>query len=137
MGSKTDERERTYHWFVEPLDATTNAALARELPEEDALRDVHDDQGESHNVYRVGSKTLSFLRNSKSQSGLKFRIYVKEGHGKMRFASFLPSRSKKAKTDLRKEAAAWILSSLYPRYRGGRLICQWDALFLSDIFLSL
>lgn len=83
------KRKRTYQWFVEPLDADTNAAIAKELPEENTLRGAHDDLGDRPNVYRIGSSMLSFPRRSRSQNNLKFRIYVQEGNGKMRLASFL------------------------------------------------
>lgn len=79
--------------------------MVRELSEEDALRDVRDDRGVPHNVYGVRPKTLSFLRNSRSQSGLRFQVYVREGNGKMRRASFLPSRLPKVGTCSRKKVA--------------------------------
>jgi hypothetical protein len=97
------KRKRTYDWFVEPLDANTNAALARELPEEDVLRDIRDSQGIKHDIYRVGSRKLSYLRRSAFQSNLKIRVYVREGQGEMRFASFLMSQRPKTGIRSRRE----------------------------------
>ncbi len=87
MGIK---RSRVYRWFIEPLDAHTNATLARSLPEQDAIYGARDDQGVKRNVYQVGSRQLESIRKSKGQLNLDFKIYVREGNGKMRLASFLP-----------------------------------------------
>ena len=106
MNQTGKTRERIYQWYVEPLDSATNEALARELPEVDALRDVRDDRGILRNVYRVGSRMLSFLRNSRSQAHLRFRVYVREGHGKMRLAPFLPSKPKRTMIRSRTKAVS-------------------------------
>ena len=78
---------RTYIWYVEPLDSATNATLARELPEEDALRALPV-EGKVVNLWRVSSATLAMLKKSRKDQNLKFRTYNREGNGKIRLYPF-------------------------------------------------
>ena len=81
-------RKRTYHWFVEPLDAHTNKVFARELSEEeDFLRGVRDNEGRRHNVWHCPNHLLSAFRRSRRDQALFFVIYSREGNGVMRFFS--------------------------------------------------
>ena len=90
--------ERKYQWFVEPLSIETNAILARELSEENFLREVPDENGLKHNFWSVPYRLLSSLRNSGLKNNIKFEIYVREGNGKIRSARFLSSKLGKKKT---------------------------------------
>ena len=98
------ENNRIYQWYAEPLDHTTNNVLASELSEEDFLRDVCDNHGQRHSVWRINSGLVSSLTNSRSQLGLRFKFYIQEGRGQIRLANFLLSsvRRKKALAGMRK-----------------------------------
>src|ERR1035437_7588034 len=101
------ERQREYHWFAEPRDGNTNNVLASQHSEEDFLRDVPDSDNVKHSVWRLNSQSMAFLRNSRSQRQLKFRLYVQEGSGLMRSTKFLEaSRRKKTLAGISKLSAA-------------------------------
>ncbi len=88
----SEVRKRTYEWFIEPLDADTNSAIAREVPDENALRGVADDAGVRHDLYRISATLMAKFRGSRRQCGLKFNLFVREGGGALRSAVFLSSR---------------------------------------------
>jgi hypothetical protein len=95
-------KSRDYKWYIEPLDLNTNAALARELSEENTS-EIHDAEGKTRQVYLIPSKKLSKFRNSKSQAGFRFNVLCQEGNGKIRF-SFLPAIQRKKRLGLPKLA---------------------------------
>ena len=86
-----EESGRAYRWFIEPLNADTNAVIAKELPEENAFRGVRDNEGRKHDVWLVGgdARTVRTFVNSRKSAGLRFNVFVQEGNGKMRLANFL------------------------------------------------
>jgi hypothetical protein len=89
--------ERQYRWFMEPLDEHTNKTIGKELSEENALRDVRDNEGRKHNVWLFGDD-LGRLRafvNSKKTMCLNFNVYVQKGGGKIRCVNFLFGRRKR------------------------------------------
>lgn len=88
-------RKRTYHWFVEPGDAHTNCTLSAWLSDQNAIAGKCDDKGKPHDLYEVDGRQLDALRKSKAQLGISFKVYVQEGNGKMRLASFLPAIAKR------------------------------------------
>jgi hypothetical protein len=81
-------KNRLYHWLVEPLDAHTNEVFSRELPAEDALREVRDSKNVPRNLWRVSRMLLGIFRKSRKDLNLKFRIYSQEGNGQIRFYPF-------------------------------------------------
>lgn len=90
-------RNRLYKWFIEPLDAHTNAIIAKELSEENAFRGVPDNEGKKRDVWLLGNdaqKVRAFV-NSKKALGLKFNVFVQENSGKMRLVNFLFWKNKK------------------------------------------
>jgi hypothetical protein len=78
-----NERVRFYTRYIEPLDSSTNRALARQIPEEDAM-EIRDEKGRTRQVFRIAREQLSVFRNSKIQEGFLFNVLMQEGNGKIR-----------------------------------------------------
>lgn len=81
--------KRVYTWFLEPLDSQTNQAIAGEVPESNLNRGMRCADGRPHNLWECSYKIVAFFWKSKEKMGLRFKIYVKEGGGKIRDGSFL------------------------------------------------
>jgi hypothetical protein len=99
-------KKRSYHWFVEPLDANTNAAISKLVPEVDEIVGMHDEKDTVRNVYRINGRQLSMLQSSKTQIGLKFNVYVQEGNGKIRSFNLPSVKRKKREVSARQRKAA-------------------------------
>ena len=95
----TTKKARAYRWYIEPLDSDTNAALARELPDEDTL-EITDAGGVRRKTYLIPSRELSKFRRSKNQQGFHFNALSQEGDGKIRLANFLPAIRRKKRVQL-------------------------------------
>lgn len=76
--------EIKYSWFIEPLDSFTNEVISRELPEENCSRETLCADGKKRNLWRCGYALISQLKRSKKYSNLKFRVFVRQGGGKIR-----------------------------------------------------
>lgn len=88
---------KAYQWFVEPWGDNlthTNEIVSR-LPSvfldgADTLLRELDDQGETHNVWRLPRSEVSDLWKEKKKLGISFRIYNREGsRGPIRDVTFL------------------------------------------------
>lgn len=96
-----EKKMRQYQWFCEPRDRNTNDVLASELSEEDFLREVPVGEGVKRHVWRLNAQLLRSLQNSRPHAGLKFKLYVQEGNGRLRSAHFLKdARRKKILADV-------------------------------------
>jgi len=75
-------KQREYTWYVEPLDDFTNECIARELPEEDALRKVMCSDGEERNLWRCKHSFITEVKNN--HHAFRYKIFVREGNGVVR-----------------------------------------------------
>lgn len=91
-------KERKFFWFIEPLDSYTNEVISRELPEENFMREIKISDGSFKNLWTCSSSLLSNFNRSKVANNLKFRIYSKEGEGKIRECTFLFKKKRKVKS---------------------------------------
>ena len=96
------KRERSYEWFMEPLDDFTNKAivsvLADQCQSDESRRSVlmPDNEGEPHNVWQVNYDTIAKFQRS-TGSGYRFRAFVREGgRGPIRRWNFSPDRKRRA-----------------------------------------
>ncbi len=103
------KKKQPCKWYIEPRDINTNEALARELSGDETL-EIHDDKGNSLQVYLIPSRKLSKFRNSKAQADFRFNVFVQEGGGKIRNANFLPAvrRNKKLQLPTKQTQAATV-----------------------------
>jgi len=85
---------RTYSWFLEPMNAHTNAVFAREFSEENFCRGLRDKDGSSHNLWRCPGELIARFRNSSRELGISFFVYCREGNGALRLFTPPKSRSK-------------------------------------------
>lgn len=80
------KRERVYRWYVEPLNAETNAVVAEMAgdPDENFIEE-QDVEGQNLPVplWRVTFKQMSALRSSRKKLKLRFNCYSQEGNGKI------------------------------------------------------
>lgn len=84
---------RIYTWFAEPLDAYTNEVLARELPEENFFREMLCEDEKERDLWECKSSFVSFLRRSRKNLHVIFKVYVQEGrYGKIRLTNFLDKK---------------------------------------------
>lgn len=82
-------KERSYRWYVEPLDSHTNEVIGRYDRFHDeifCLFGVICDDGKKHDLWECESRsTLTKIENSKRELNLHFSIWVQEGrHGVIR-----------------------------------------------------
>ena len=81
-------KERKYRWYIEPQDANTNAALSRVFSEENFYPGIRDENGKPRNVWECNHSFGAFLL-SRRQLGFRFKVFVREGNGKMREVNFM------------------------------------------------
>jgi len=80
-------KKRKTYWFVEPLNGLTNEAIARELAKtadvsEALCLDVGD--GSSHQAFQLPNyRLVGMLYADKNKFNFKFRIYRRQGGGKL------------------------------------------------------
>ncbi len=84
---KEIKRERKYIWYVQPLDKSTNDILSGMAGEENFLENQKVEGTEERvPLWRLptGRSKLMALRASRAKLGLKFRLFIQEGAGKIR-----------------------------------------------------
>ena len=84
---KEIKRERKYAWYVQPLDKATNDLLFGMVVEENFLESQEvEGTEELVPLWRLptGRSKLMALRASRAKLGLKFRLFIQEGAGKIR-----------------------------------------------------
>lgn len=85
----------TYTWYIEPLNDFTNEYLSRELPAENALRDKLCSDGKQRNLWQCSDyRFVTYVK--KSNVPLKYKVFVKEGNGKIRECN-LPAKRDRLK----------------------------------------
>jgi hypothetical protein len=84
---KKTKRERKYSWYVQPLDKSTNDILYGMVGEENFLENQEVEGVEERvPLWRLptGRSKLTALQASRTKLGLRFRLYIQEGAGKIR-----------------------------------------------------
>ncbi|MFA4936681.1 MAG: hypothetical protein WC575_00085 [Patescibacteria group bacterium] len=64
-------------WFIQPLDSTTNKALAKELTEENFLENLNALSGDTIKAWRCEYRLITYFQKSKATTSLKFRVYYR------------------------------------------------------------
>ena len=90
-------RKRKYVWFVKPLDASTNEAISREVPEENFQHGVLCADGLRRNLWGCSFQIFSALQKSRRSLNLKFRAFNRCGNGKIRECDLLYKKRRKSK----------------------------------------
>jgi hypothetical protein len=94
--AKKTPKERDYTWFVSPGDAHTNEAISKLLPEENfSFHTLEGETAETGLWLCPNHRFITFLRKSKRDAHLDFRIFRKEGNGLIK-AWFKPEKTSKA-----------------------------------------
>jgi hypothetical protein len=95
--AKKPPRERDYTWFVSPGDAHTNEVISRRLPEENFSLCTLEGEIAEIGLWQCPAQFVTFLRLSKKSAHLNFRIFNREGDGKIRECSFMLKSQKAQK----------------------------------------
>jgi hypothetical protein len=78
-----EKKKKITYWFVEPLDAATNEAIAKFLAETSdvsASIDLKLKNGKSVSAFQLPNyKLVSKLYASKNKFGFKFKVYCRQG----------------------------------------------------------
>lgn len=78
---KEEKRKKTYEWFIEPLNAETNAAFADYLNFQgekiDLLLELKDKNDKVHSCYRVPFSVANHIYKLKLEY-MKFTIYNRD-----------------------------------------------------------
>jgi len=101
--------KQKYRWFVYPLNSETNASFARELPEENLLRDIFCYDGITRTLWECPINLLRFFWESRSSS-INFQIFnvcgpSKRIAGRIRECTFLFNKKHLMKPKLRTKKA--------------------------------
>ena len=68
-----------HRWYVEPLDASTNAVLAQLLPEENAHTEIHCSDGKKRSLWECTEwAVVGKLNSSKRDMSLRYHIWVRK-----------------------------------------------------------
>ncbi len=70
----------TYQWFIKPQDQITNTILANELPELNFIRDLTDNTGKIHNLWRCEYWLVAYWLHSQKTAGLRFKVFNRRGN---------------------------------------------------------
>ncbi|MCX6720871.1 MAG: hypothetical protein NTW11_03640 [Candidatus Staskawiczbacteria bacterium] len=81
MEKSEQKQKRTYHWYLEPLDADTNKAFSMGISSENFWDNLLCKDGTRHNLWRCSSHIRSAFWKSRKSMRLKFRIFVRCGNG--------------------------------------------------------
>lgn len=73
-----------YEWFLEPLDSQTNRAIARELSEENCIREMAGPEGRKLNLWRCSFSFIRSFARSRADLDLSFKVYNRRGGGGLR-----------------------------------------------------
>lgn len=78
-------KKRECIWFFEPLDSRTNEIIAKSpgVGAEDCHLGIICADGKPHNLWEVPSGTALMLHRSRNDMKTKFRIWEKQGQGKI------------------------------------------------------
>ena len=68
-------RKRECTWFLEPLDAHTNQAIAREVGEENAQIGLKATDGKEHDVWQCPYSVVGRCLKSRKTAKLKFKVF--------------------------------------------------------------
>ncbi len=85
---------RMYAWYIEPEDPNTNLALSMVLPEENYYEGLPDKDGCPRNVWACDYRVVKAVKAGRTQRGVRFKVFVREGNGRMRPANFLLFKKK-------------------------------------------
>ena len=81
--------KREYEWFLEPQDSYTNEVISKNVGEENFSGDVVCADGQRRNLWQCPSGLLAMLWRSRNNLDIRFRIFGREGNGKIRNCTFL------------------------------------------------
>lgn len=80
-------KKRKTYWFVEPLNGATNEAIAKELAKTSDVSETINlkvGDGSKHDAFQLPDYHLiTLLYSSKTKFGFKFRVYRRQGGGKL------------------------------------------------------
>lgn len=94
--------DRTYTWFLEPLDKDTNEVIARELANLANVSDVDHEMltqvlcadKKRHNLWRCPFDFVSKIMRSAGQMNLRFKIFNREGKGEIRECAIMRKKKR-------------------------------------------
>ncbi|KPJ55138.1 hypothetical protein AMJ47_01315 [Parcubacteria bacterium DG_72] len=94
--------KRKYTWYIEPLSDQTNLKIGAHIIRKTTIRAdcvaVRCVDGRERDLWRCGFDLVSFLRDSKEDLNLNFRVYIQVDNGPIRpCPSFLYKKKKKRK----------------------------------------
>ena len=96
---KMKRKHALQKWYIEPLDARTNEILARNqqfLSEEQILDGVWCSDGKSHRLWGCTDYAfVSRLIKSKAEMSAAFKVWHREGQGKIRPWDFPKKKGKR------------------------------------------
>ena len=75
--------KRVARWYIYPLEAHTNACVARMLDEGKSMTEIRCADGRRRPVWECPREFVDLLRNSRENSGLLFRVYKQEACGRI------------------------------------------------------
>jgi len=75
------KRNRSYVWYLYTTDANTNEVFSREIPAENASRDIECADGKERPMWMCKYKHIDLFLKNKTTFNLKFQVFVKEGGG--------------------------------------------------------
>ncbi len=96
--------KREYAWFLEPLDSHTNKVFSLQIPL-DSFSKVLCGDGKIHNLWPCSPEKVSAFFRSREDLALRFKIFCREGHGKVRDGAFLFKRKKRMPSRKKANAA--------------------------------
>ncbi len=70
----------TYQWFIEPKNYDANNILAAELPEVNFIRDLTDNTGKTHIVWRCEYWFVAYFQRCQKTMNLKFKVFNRRGN---------------------------------------------------------
>lgn len=78
-------KTRRFTWYLEPKDSHTNKVVSESpgISEENFHKEIMCADGNPHNLCECPVELMYSLVRSASQLNLKFRIWGKEGNGKI------------------------------------------------------
>ena len=76
----TNKKKSPYQWFLQPLDADTNSALAANIPDGEPTPDLKCGDGKRRDLWAVPHSKLSPFITIKMPGGVRVRIFVRKGN---------------------------------------------------------
>lgn len=81
--------KRTYEYFLEPKDNHTNEVISKNVGSGNFLENVMCADGQKHNLWKCPSGLVFMLWRSRSNLKIRFKIFNREGNGKIRDCTIL------------------------------------------------